>query len=222
MITVGYGVLARLSKGVVAMVFVAFAAQAQPVTVVALGDSLTAGDGLAQDEGFVPQLEAWLKDRGVSARVINGGVSGDTSAGGAARINWALTPEVNAVVVTLGGNDLLRGIPPEETRKHLSRILTELQNRDLPALLVGLPGPANFGPDYKAAFEANFETLAAEFQVPLEPNFLAAITDTLDPADTARLYLQPDGLHPNREGVSRIVDAIGPKVLQIVPQAAVE
>nr|WP_242678902.1 arylesterase [Rhodobacter calidifons] len=191
-------------------------AMAEPVTVVALGDSLTAGYGLADaSQGLVPVLEGWLRARGHDVVVQNAGVSGDTTAGGLARIGWALGPEAEALVVTLGGNDLLRGIDPAESRRNLDGILKEAAARNLPVLLVAMKAPGNFGPDYKAAFDAMYGELAGQYGALLAEDFFeglrAAGADPSDPASLAA-WMQADGLHPNAEGVRLIVEALGPKV----------
>ena len=178
--------------------------------VAALGDSLTAGYGLPPDDGLVPQLEGWLRERGHDVRLINAGVSGDTTAGGLSRIDWTLTPEVDAVIVTLGGNDFLRGIDPAVARANLDAILERIDAAGLPALLVGLEVSPNYGPAYKAAFDGMYTDLAAEHGVLLESDFFAAIEGG-DPG-AAMAFMQPDGIHPNAEGVERIVDRLGPRV----------
>ncbi|MCK8464928.1 arylesterase [Aliiroseovarius sp. S1339] len=217
LISNGYGVLTRLLKCLAAMVLLTGTARAEAVTILALGDSLTAGYGLPQGDGFVPQLETWLNENSVDATVVNGGVSGDTTAGGAARLGWVLNSDVDAVLVALGANDMLRGIDPQETYSNLDSILSELSARALPTLLIGIPGPANFGQDYKTAFDQGFEKLATVHDVALYPSFLTGLTDAAGSANGALRYLQPDGLHPNAEGVSLIVQAIGPAVLEILP-----
>ena len=196
------------------------AAMAEPVTIVALGDSLTAGYGLADpSQGFVPQLEAWLKARGADVVVQNAGVSGDTTAGGLARIGWALGPEADAVIVTLGGNDLLRGIDPASSRASLEGILKEAQGRGLPVLLVPMAAPTNFGPEYKAAFDAMYPDLAGQYGAVLSGEFFdglrAAGADPADPASLAA-YMQADGIHPNPDGVKLIVEGLGPKVEELL------
>lgn len=219
MISSGYGVfgrvLKRVSSSAVATVFLFQNAYAEPVTILALGDSVTAGYGLPQGQGFVPQLDAWLNDNGLEATVLNGGVSGDTTSGGAARLEWSLTDDVDAVLVALGGNDMLRGIAPETSRASLDQILSILSDRGLKSLLIGYPGPANFGPSYQAAFEDTFTDLAQKHNVALYPNIFAAIAEGQSMANTSRHYLQNDGLHPNREGVGLMVEAIGPVVLEL-------
>ena len=119
-------------------------AAAEPVTIAALGDSLTQGFGLVPEAGFVPQLEAWLKDAGADVALINAGVSGDTTAGGLSRVGWTLTPEVDAMIVALGGNDLLRGIDPAASRANLDGILAAAAEADVPVLLVGIESPQRF------------------------------------------------------------------------------
>ena len=185
------------------------------MTLLALGDSLTQGYGLPPDQGFVPTLERWLTERGEEVEVINAGVSGDTTAGGLSRIEWSLTDEVDAVIVALGGNDLLRGLPPDGARMNLDRILDVVDARGLPALLVGLEAPGNYGPEYKAAFDAIYPDLAYEHDALLFPDFLSAITEGGIGEARAR-YVQPDGIHPNADGVQRIVAAMGPTVLDLV------
>lgn len=190
-------------------------AAAGPV-LVAFGDSLTQGYGVEDGRGFVPKLQAWLRANGApEADVVNAGVSGDTSAGGLARIDWTLTPEADAVIVELGANDLLRGFDPAETRRNLDGVLDAVAARGLPVLLVGVPGVGNFGPDHRAAFDAVYVDLAAEHGALLFPNFFAGVGDLAD-LDRARPLMQPDMIHPNAEGVAAIVAAIGPSVLDLI------
>ncbi|MGM0585532.1 MAG: arylesterase [Pseudomonadota bacterium] len=215
-----YGAAARRLKPAALAALLALAppvAAAQTV-IAALGDSLTHGYGLPEEEGFVPQLEAWLRERGHDVRLINAGVSGDTSRGGRSRLDWTLTPEVDAVIVELGGNDLLRGIDPAETRANLDHILSELDRRGLPALLAGLPAPGNYGQDWKREFDAIFPELAEKHDALLHPNFMAAIGGPEDRDEAAKL-MQPDGIHPNADGVARIVEDIGPLVEKLIARA---
>lgn len=190
------------------------AAMAEEVTILAFGDSLTQGYGLPEAQGFVPQLEAWLEAQGAEVALINGGVSGDTTAGGAARVEWSLTPEVDAMIVALGGNDLLRGLEPENARANLGTILEAARSRGVEVLLVGMQAPGNYGADYKAAFDAIYPELAEEYGTLLAESFFKGL-DMSDPA-AARAFFQPDGIHPNAEGVARIVEALGPQVLELV------
>lgn len=196
------------------------AVAAEPLTVVALGDSLTAGYGLAPEEGLVPQLQAWLTAEGREVTVLNAGVSGDTTAGGLSRLDWSLTPETDALIVTLGGNDMLRGLPPAEARANLDAILTGAGARGLPVLLVGMEAPGNYGPDYKAEFDAIYPELAAQHGALLVPSFFGPLmAEGGDPAAISGL-MQADGIHPNAEGVRQIVAGLGPAVLELLDRAA--
>lgn len=178
--------------------------------MLALGDSLTHGYGLPQEEGFVPQLEAWLGQNGAGhVKVINGGVSGDTTAGGRARLDWSLTPEVGGVIVELGGNDLLRGIDPASSRENLDVILTTLGERDLPAILTGMKAPLNYGPEWKEEFDAMYPELAEKHGAIYDPFFLEGLEG--DPT-----LAQPDGIHPSAKGVEKLVTRFGPIVLDLV------
>ncbi len=196
----------------------AFAAEAEPVTVAALGDSLTQGYGLPPEDGLVPQLQRWLDGQGAEVTLINAGVSGDTTAGGLSRIGWTLTPEVDAVVVALGGNDLLRGIDPATARANLDGILSEATSRGLPVLLIGMDAPSNYGAEYEAEFEAIYPDLAARYGVLHHENFLGALAALGDRDAAIRQYMQPDRIHPNAEGVALIVEEIGPRVVELADQ----
>lgn len=214
----GYGAARRLRNLGVAIVMAGAAAtaEAETVTVAALGDSLTQGYGLLPEEGFVPQLEAWLRAAGADVAVINAGVSGDTTAGGLARAGWTLTPEVDAMIVTLGGNDMLRGIDPASSRENMRGILEAARDAGVGVLLVGMEAPTNYGPEYKAAFDAMYPDLAGEFGVALYPSFFRSLLGEGDLAGAREAYLQADGIHPNAEGVARIVADLGPAVLALV------
>ncbi|MDP4032793.1 MAG: arylesterase [Pseudorhodobacter sp.] len=189
-------------------------ANAAPATIVALGDSLTAGYGLAAEDGLVPQLQAWLSAHGAEVALLNAGVSGDTTAGALARLDWTLTPEVDAMIVTLGGNDMLRGTDPGNSRANLKAILAEAQARNLPVLLVGISAPGNYGPDYKTRFDAIYPDLAAEYGALLVDDFFAPLTGE-NPTSLGQ-FMQTDGIHPNADGVTRIVESLGPKVLALL------
>jgi acyl-CoA thioesterase I len=220
----GYGAFRAIRNCTVAFSFgfaitVPLAAQAEPLTLLAFGDSLTQGYGLPPDQGFVPQLQGWLRDRGAEVTVVNGGVSGDTTAGGAARIDWTLTPEVDAVIVTLGGNDLLRGIDPAVAARNLDAILTATDARGLPVLLVGMQALGNYGPDYKRAFDAIYPDLAARHGAMFVDNFFSALLAPGTSQQAFDAYMQPDGIHPNAEGVAVVVEALGPKVLALLKSA---
>ena len=207
-----------MSKAASVVLLGSTAALAETVTVAALGDSLTAGYGLPQEAGFVPQLEGWLQAEGADVEVINAGVSGDTTAGGLSRVAWTLSPEVDAMIITLGGNDYLRGIDPAVSRANLDGILAAGQDAGVDMLLVGLQVGANYGPAYKAAFEGMYAELASKYDVPLYPDFATGLRAAAERSDLAA-FMQGDGLHPNADGVKAIVSAIGPVVLDLIDAA---
>lgn len=184
-------------------------AAAEPIRLLILGDSLTAGFGLAPEDAFPAKLERQLAAEGLRVKVLNAGVSGDTTAGGRARLGWALADKPDAVIVALGANDALRGIDPTETRANLDAILTELGRRRLKILLAGMMAPRNLGPDYVRVFDAIYPELAAKHHVALDPFFLEGVA--LDPA-----LNQPDGIHPNPRGVAAIVERILPAVRRLL------
>ncbi|NQZ73470.1 MAG: arylesterase [Dinoroseobacter sp.] len=215
-----YGVRTKglnlLSAGIAA---IALGAPVQAETVIAaLGDSLTQGYGLVPEQGFVPQLEAWLIAEGEDVRLINAGVSGDTTAGGLARVDWTLTDDVDAMIVALGGNDLLRAIPPEASRANLDGILKAASTRNIPVLLIGLSAPGNYGPDYKTAFDAIYPELAEEYGALYVESFLGALQAEADQGAALRQFMQSDGIHPNADGVGKIVAALGPQVRALIAQ----
>ncbi len=210
----------RKLTGVVAMsLMLAAPAPAAPLTIAALGDSLTQGYGLPAGQGFVPQMEAWLADHGAKVTLINAGVSGDTTAGGLSRVDWTLSEPVDGMIVALGGNDMLRGIDPAVTRANLEGIVNAAQDKGVAVLLVGLSAPGNYGPDYKRDFDAIFPALAQKHDILLFPDFMAGLSRHTDMRGAARDYMQPDGIHPNARGVELIVEAMGPKVLELVERA---
>ena len=180
-----------------------------PIKVVALGDSLTAGYGLPDKDGFVPQLQAALTAKGVAAEVQNAGVSGDTASDGLARLDWSVPDGTDAVILELGANDMLRGINPDVTRKALDTILSRLTQRHIAVVLCGMRAAPNLGPDYVQEFEPIYPDLAAKYGVPLYPFFLDGVA--ADPKLT-----QHDGLHPNAAGVGIIVGRILPKVHELI------
>lgn len=201
------------------------AAQAEEVVIAALGDSLTQGYGLPVEEGFVPQLQAWLDAEGVEAKIVNAGVSGDTTAGGRARVDWTLTPEVDAMIVTLGGNDMLRGLDPAQARGNIDDILAAAKRAEVEVLLVGMSAPGNYGAGYKADFEALYPDLAEAHGTQFYPDFFTGLLAEEKGAASARSetvqrYFQGDGIHPNAEGVALIVEDIGPAVAELAAQAA--
>ena len=179
------------------------------MTLVALGDSLTAGYGLAPGDGFAPKLETYLRARGLVVRVVNGGVSGDTSSGGLARFDWAVPDEADAIIVELGANDALRGINPDVTRANLTQIIEKSRARSLQILLAGMLAPPNLGPTYGEAFAAIYPDLARKYDVALYPFFLDGV------AAQKSLNLA-DGIHPNAAGVDIIVSRIGPYAERLV------
>jgi acyl-CoA thioesterase-1 len=185
---------------------------AAPVSIVALGDSLTAGYGLAPGESFPEQLEAALRGRGHDVTVANAGVSGDTASDGLARLEWSVPAEADIVIVELGANDALRGVDPAVTREALSGILSKLDERGQAALLVGMMAPPNMGSAYAAEFDAIYPELAAEHDVPLYPFFLEGV------AAEAALN-QGDGIHPTAAGVAKIVQSILPHVEELLQTA---
>ncbi len=193
-----------------------FPARAEaPLRILMLGDSLTAGYGLAPGDALPARLEAALGTRGMAdVRVINAGVSGDTTAGGRARLGWSLSasPPPGAAIVALGANDGLRGLEPAQMKENLDAILGTLRASGLPVLLVGMRAPRNFGPDYVRAFEAVFDDLARKHNALFYPFLLDGVA--LDPA-----LNQPDGIHPNEKGVARIVTGFLPVVEQLIGQA---
>ncbi len=210
-----YGAIGLARNAIAAIVLVNGAAQAETVTIAALGDSLTQGYGLIEQEGFVPRMEAWLRDQGAEVDIINAGVSGDTTAGGLSRVEWTLTPRVDALIVALGGNDMMRGIAPEVARANLDGIMQAAEAADKPVLLIGMEAPGNYGPDYKSAFDSIYPDLANSYDSLLFDNFFEGIMSE-DLSSARARYMQPDGIHPNAEGVDRIVAAMGPAVLDLV------
>ena len=179
----------------------------------AFGDSLTAGYGLPPADGFTVQLERALRRSGIAATVRNGGVSGDTAAQGSARLLWGLrglgaTPDL--VIVELGANDMLRGLPPAQAAANLDLILTALERRHIRVLLAGMKAPPNLGAEYRHAFDTIYPTLARRHGVRLYPFFLDGVAGR-------RALIQADGLHPNARGVAVIVERIAPLVRAMVP-----
>lgn len=198
--------------------FAISSARAEPIVIAALGDSLTQGYGLPMEKGLIAQLQQWLDANESNVTLINAGVSGDTTAGGLSRIEWTLTPEVKAVIVELGGNDMMRGIMPQDSRKNLSGILALTKERGLPTLLVGLPSASNFGADFKTDFDAIFPELSTEFETLLYPDFFASFRKHLHDPTALSTYMQGDAIHPNESGVKLIVEDFGPVVLELANQ----
>jgi acyl-CoA thioesterase I len=193
------------------LVFAALPVRADSVTLLALGDSLTAGLGLDPADAFPAKLEAALKAKGHDVVVVNAGVSGDTAAQGAARLDWALTNDVDGVLVELGANDALRGLAPEQAGQALEQILNALKNRKLPVLLLGMKAPPNLGPEYVSTFDRLYPALASKYGVALYPFYLDGV------AANAALN-QADGMHPNARGVDEIVKRVLPSVEVLLSQ----
>lgn len=178
---------------------------AQPVKMVVLGDSLSAGLGLPGAAAFPARLQKALKDKEIEVDMINAGVSGDTSSGGRDRLDWSIPEGTEAVIVELGANDALRGLDPAVTRAALTDILTRLKARKIAVMLCGMLAPPNYGSDYAARFNSIYPDLAKSFEVPLYPFFLEGV------AADARLN-QADGIHPTAEGVDIVVRNMLPTV----------
>jgi acyl-CoA thioesterase-1 len=203
----------KLFTALALLALTAVGAAAAPVTILALGDSLTAGLGVGPAEAFPVRLEAALQAKGHDVKVINAGVSGDTAADGAARLDWALAEPVNAVIVELGANDALRGLPVAQAEQALDRLLAALAAKKLPVLLAGMRAPPNMGPEYQAAFDGMYERLAAKHGVLLYPFFLDGVA--ADPK-----LNQGDGMHPSPAGVDVIVARMLPSVEQLLGKVA--
>ena len=195
------------------------AATAQTLRIAALGDSLTQGYGLPTEEGLVPQLQAWLDAQGAEVEVLNAGVSGDTTQGGLSRLDWTLGDNPGAMIVALGGNDLLRGLDPGLSRANLDAILSRLAAEGIPALLVGLAAPGNYGPEYQAAFDAMYVDLAAQHGALLVPHMLEPIATRIEAGADPRGLMQADMIHPNAQGVALVVEQLGPVVLDLIARA---
>jgi len=186
-------------------------AQDDPPTIVVLGDSLSAGYQLAPGEGFPEQLQIALDKKGISAKIVGAGVSGDTSSGGLSRLDWSVEEGTDAVILEFGGNDALRGLPPETTRENLEAMIERLQVRDIKVLLAGMMAPPNMGEDYAKAFNPIYPELAEKHGVAFYPFFLDGV------AGEANLNIE-DGIHPNPVGVKVIVAKILPHVELLIEE----
>jgi acyl-CoA thioesterase-1 len=185
---------------------------AAPVRILAFGDSLMAGYGVRKGEGFAPQLEALLRDQGLDTEVIGAGVSGNTAGHARSRVRWtldALRPPPDLAIVSFGGNDILRAVPPEETREDMEAVLDEFARRGIPVILAGMLAPPFLGPRYTRAFNAIFPALAAKYGLPFYPFLLAGV------AGNAKLNL-PDRVHPNADGIARMARGVAPLVMRAV------
>lgn len=180
-------------------------------TILALGDSLTAGYGLNGRDSFPSRLEVALRESGHEVRVVNGGVSGDTTAGGLARLDWLMQERPDLVIVSLGANDALRGVDPAETRRNLDAIIKGVKQQGARVMLAGMLAPPNMGSEYGRAFNAIYDELARDHKVVFYRFFLEGVAG--DPA----LNLA-DGMHPNAEGIAEIVERILPSVVQALAE----
>ncbi len=180
-------------------------AQSQPIHLVALGDSLTAGYGLPQEAAFPVVLERALKAKGHNVEIANAGVSGDTSSGGLDRLDWSVPDGTDGVILELGANDMLRGLDPAIPRKAVETIVERLKSRNIPVLLVGMYASRNLGPDYARKFDSLYPDIAKKHDLVLYPFFLDGVAGE-------RSLNQPDGLHPTAKGVEIIVERILPTV----------
>jgi acyl-CoA thioesterase-1 len=213
----GYGAAQRLVHRIAVFclgaLLAAAPAQAAGPLIWALGDSLTAGYGLPPADGFTRQLELALRRTGMPATVRNGGISGDTTAQGRARLLWGLRglgAKPDLVIVELGANDMLRGLPPAQARANLDLILAELNRRHIPVLIAGMRASPNLGPDYVREFDAIYPALARKYRTRLYPFFLDGVAGK-------RALIQGDGLHPNAQGVRIIVARLLPAVRDALP-----
>ncbi len=184
-------------------------ATAKPITILALGDSLTAGYGLEPGHAMPDVLQQALAKQGVAVTIINAGVSGDTAAQGAARLDWALTDDVKAIILELGANDALRGLPPEQVDQALRQVMDKAKAKNLPVLILGMKAPPNLGADYQSKFDAIYPKLTADYGAALYPFYLEGVAAQPD-------LNQPDGIHPNDKGVAIIVPKLVPMVRALV------
>jgi len=202
----------RLLSMIAAFAMAATATHAAPLKILALGTSLTQGLGVPPGYDLTAVLESRLRAEGLDVKVINAGVSGDTSAGGLARLDWSLADHPQAAIIELGSNDALRGQSPAETRKNLGAILTRLKAEHVAVLLTGMKAPRNLGPEYGAQFDAIYPALAKQFGVLFYPFILDGVA--ADPK-----LNQADGIHPNPAGVKIIADRMMPYVKKLVLEA---
>lgn len=200
----------RVIAALILSIFLLRPALAEPYQIVGFGDSLMAGYGLQPGESFPEKLQAALKAKGHDVTVANAGVSGDTSSGGLSRLDWSVPDGAKLVILELGANDMLRGIAPELTAQNLDAMITRLKARNIPILLAGMRAAPNLGPDYQSRFDAIYPDLAKRYDLPLIPFFLEGVTG--DP----KMVLE-DGMHPNAQGVDRMVEEALPVVTPLLP-----
>ncbi|MBY2925663.1 arylesterase [Rhizobium leguminosarum] len=202
--------VAALQFTVIAVALIlATAADARTINLVGFGDSLMAGYQLPPGDGFPEKLQAALKAKGLDVAIANAGVSGDTTTGGLARIDWSVPDGTDGVILELGANDALRGIPPEESAKNLDQMITRLKERGIAVLLAGIIAPPNMGADYAARFNPIYQKLSEKHGLPLYAFFLDGV------ALEAGLKLD-DGMHPNTKGIDVMVEKMEPAVTNFV------
>lgn len=219
---VSYGPLTHLGK-ILSLSFLTSVSTVdadERVDILMIGDSLTQGYGLKEQDGLVPQMSEYAFRQGYSIRLINAGVSGDTTAGGLERIAWSMEPGLDAAIVALGGNDMLRGIAPEVVRANMIGILEVIKEANIPLMIVGSYAPNNYGSDYKEDFDRIFPELAQDY----DALYLSSLFDPFiangDLNQNMSQFFQADGLHPNAEGVTRIIESIGPVFLKLIEATA--
>ncbi|MBE7183931.1 MAG: arylesterase [Methylobacterium mesophilicum] len=203
----------RLRSFAAALLFTATAtlgAQAEPMRMVGFGDSLMAGYGLNAGESFTDKLQAALRAKGHEVEIVNAGVSGDTSSGGLARLDWSIPEGTDFVILEFGGNDMLRGISPDIVEKNIDAMLARLKERNIKVLLAGMRAAPNMGPNYVSRFEAIYPRLAKKYGVQLYPFFLSGLV--IDGQRAASEYFLPDNIHPSAKGVDRMVEDALPAV----------
>ena len=219
---VSYGPLTHLGK-ILSLSFLTSVSTVdadERVDILMIGDSLTQGYGLKEQDGLVPQMSEYAFRQGFSVRLINAGVSGDTTAGGLERIAWSMESGLDAAIVALGGNDMLRGIAPEVVRANMIGILEVIKEDNIPLMIVGSYAPNNYGSDYKEDFDRIFPELAQDY----DALYLSSLFDPFiangDPNQNMSQFFQADGIHPNAEGVTRIIESIGPVFLKLIEATA--
>ena len=189
------------------------AADAEEKVILAMGDSLMAGYNLPPNASFPAQLETWLREQGADVRVLNSGVSGDTTASGRSRLDWSLASvpggKPDLFILEFGGNDMLRGIDPTVTRANMDAILKHLSDKDIKVLVMGMQAPPNMGSEYEREFNAIFPELAEKYDVELYPFYLEGV------AAIPSLNLE-DGIHPNENGIEIMVENSGPMILELI------
>ena len=207
-----YGLFFAVNKTVILLfVFFSSAQADNQIRILMLGDSLTQGYGLEEKKGLVPKLQNWLSTNNVEVLLINGGVSGDTTLGGFERLDWLLTPNIDGVVVALGGNDLLRGFDPKFTKNNLQAIFKNLKSKGINSVIVGTISPLNYGPQFKKEYDAIYPSLARQYNLFYIDSLFSPLIDKKTQEILVNL-LQADGIHPNEKGVEAIVNYIGPVI----------